>query len=39
MKKEYRNWLKEFKKANGLNSQNEAIYKLIDMQKVRKKSK
>ena len=33
MKKEYYNWLKEFKKKHSLKSINEAIYKLIDMHK------
>ena len=33
MKKEYYNWLKEFKKKHDLKSINEAIYKLIDIHK------
>lgn len=34
MKKEYRDWLKAFKKFHNLNSMNESIYKLIEMHKA-----
>ena len=33
MKKEYYQWLKDFKKLHRLQSINEAIYKLIDIHK------
>ena len=37
MKKEYRDWLKQFKDVHNLKSINEAIYKLIDIHKTQHK--
>lgn len=39
MKKEYRDWLKDFRKKHNLNSINEAIYRLIDIHKATRGNK